>query len=182
MSWGEREHHIQSDVGDFKINPRWDDFGNWKLCNGRALTQTEIDAIIRSGIQSMWFFNYGWNLPDPRGRAIAIGGDGAGLTSRDPGTVTGTETHTITNSESAKHSHYVRVQHGANAGDVGGWSESTGNDFLFAATDRCSEYGFHPRKSGEHSSQPGMSTEGTNQPHNNMQPTIFLGNLFVYIG
>jgi microcystin-dependent protein len=140
------------------------DHNGFLVCDGRAISRTTYSALF-----AIIGTNFGagngsttFNLPDPRGRAIAASGSGAGLTARILGTSLGAENHTLTISEMPNHNHtvqgYVRTDYDAN--------------------DAFSNFS-------------GLDTGGSNyastfvgggQPHNNMQPTLFIGNLFIYAG
>ncbi len=171
------------DVGDFKMSLRSEDFKGWKLCDGRLLTPRETDLLEESGMADSWNQTYLLRLPDAEGRTIAAAGQVAsGLPNRAVGTRTGAETHTLTAAEMPKHNHQVRVQNGSNVGDVAGWAGNNNAEFLFGATDRTADYGVHYRTNSPTNANPGMAYSGGSEPHNNFQPTLFAGNLFVYIG
>ncbi len=168
---------LTPDVGDFKMSIRTEDFSGWKLCNGRLLTTRETGLIEEAGITNIWSQSYAVRLPDADGMTIA----GAGST-RAVGDRTGSESHTLTDAEMPRHNHMVRVQNGSNVGDVEGWVGHQNSDFLFGATDRNADYGVHYRINAPTSTNPAMAYSGGSEPHNNFQPTLFAGNLFVYIG
>ncbi len=170
------------EVGDFKMSIRKSDFGNWKICDGRDLTTEEYDIIMTDGLMGTWQTSFQHKRPDGRGRAIGAYGISSGGVERLPGEALGEDLTVMTMAQMPRHSHYVRVQKGAEVKDTAGWDDQAdGREFLFAATDRTTDYGLHYRKSND-TGNPGMSYEGNNMPQNNLQPTIFLGNLFVYIG
>jgi microcystin-dependent protein len=120
----------------------------------------------QSGVQSARSTPYGngngtttFNLPDPRGRTLGATGQGSGLTYRNKGLTVGEETHTLTESEMPSHSHsftsYV--------------ADNTATIFIGGSL-RLDPGG----------SSYGTSSTGGSQAHNNMQPTIFISNVFIY--
>lgn len=104
-----------------------------------------------------------FTLPDPRGRALAAMGAGSGLTNRPLGQSVGAETHTLSTNEMPSHSHDFKV-----GGGFGNSSYSYGGD---------SGYSWN---SGGYTER--TYNAGGGVAHNNMQPSIFLGNVFIYAG
>ncbi len=155
----------QNYIGDFKTSAQTANHGRWLLCNGQVvsrLTYSALFAII--GVT----FGTGdgattFTLPDCRGRVNASIGQGVGLTNRTLGQIIGAETHTLSTDEMPSHSHGQYVS--AN-------NSGSGIRRDYSSDGACSKY---PQ---------GISTDnaGGGLPHNNMQPTIFLGNTFIYAG
>ena len=105
-----------------------------------------------------------FNLPDLRGRTI-IGTDNMGGTSANVvngasylGIIGGAETHTLTVAEMPNHNHsfYAVGSQGTGNHNDGGTSNSIGTTFITT------------------------SSEGGDQPHNNMQPYITLNYIIKY--
>ena len=155
----------QNYIGDFKTSAQTANHGKWLLCNGQVvsrLTYSALFAIIGTafgnGNGSTTF-----TLPDCRGRVNASIGQGVGLTNRTSGQIIGAETHTLSTDEMPSHSHgqYVTAN-----------NSGSGIRRDYSSDGACSKY---PQ---------GISTDNTGGglPHNNMQPTIFLGNTFIYAG
>lgn len=102
-------HHGDMDVGDMKMTAREADWGDWLICDGRAVSRTTyLDLFVVTGIK----FGEGdglttFNLPDFRSRVpVGVGANpDAGLTARSVGQEVGAETHTLTIAELASHGH-----------------------------------------------------------------------------
>ena len=102
----EHLYHLNTHIGEYKISSRSNDFLGWLVCDGRSLdrqTYSLLYDIIGTSFGSSSPSTF--NLPDFRGRAMGICGQGAGLTNRSLGDVVGTETHTLTTNEIPSHTH-----------------------------------------------------------------------------
>lgn len=107
------------------------------------------------------------------GRALAASGNGAGLSNRTLGAFTGEEGHTLIvaempshnhggDTENATHSHtYVDSGSGSDTVQSGGGASVADNNGPTKTTD-----------SNTHKHD--IPNQGGNDPHNNMQPTVFL--------
>jgi microcystin-dependent protein len=152
-------------LGDYKPSARTADHSGWLLCDGRNLSRTTYSALFNiigtsfgGGDGSTTF-----TLPSPAGRALGIIGAGSGLTNRLLGTSLGAENHTLLISEMPSHTH-----------DIQGYFN------LSAGSDRqCLSKNIETAVPAEANR---AASRGGSQPHNNMQPTIFIGNLFIYAG
>lgn len=159
-------------IGDYKISGQSSNHGKWLLCNGQEVSRTTYSALFAiigtafgTGDGSTTFA-----LPDCRGRVNASIGQGVGLTGRTLGQVVGTETHTLSIGEMPSHNH------------IDG----------FAGVNSAGSFGVSPALTvaGNVNNQTGQSTvnhpftssSGGGEAHINMQPTIFLGNTFIYAG
>ena len=188
-------------VGDYKWSARVADFSGWLLCNGAAVSRTayaELFNIIGTS------FGAGngtttFNLPDMRGRVPGGVGTGAGLTARTMGNSVGYETHTLSASEIPSHTHSGTTassgshSHNTNAdGGQGGLGLVTanGNNTVIDTDGSGGElnvwttpYALTVDNNGAHTHT--FTTDGGTGgggAHNNMQPTLFLGNVFIYSG
>lgn len=183
-------------VGDLKWSTRSTDAYGWMVCDGRSLSVQEHPYLFDVIGYSFGGEDDTFNLPDPRGRVPGIIGAGSGLTSRDLGDVTGSERHTLsldempahthsgTTSENGSHTHtsnsttslglMTNSTGGSNTADSGDGGVGEPNVFASAvqlAIDSVSN----------HSHTYTTSTRGADASHNNMQPTIFLGNILIFV-
>lgn len=196
--------HYRPTVGDQKVSYVGVDHMGWLVCDGRAISRTTY-ALLFNVVGETFGAGDGsttFNLPDPLGRAIGIAGSGAGLTPRAIGDSVGTETHTLTIAEMPAHKHgSVDV-----TGDTNGNGQTTTNgahdhtgttdpagyaaashDVAISLTttgtaDNTGEHvhTFTTDSNGDHFHT--MGSTGGGQAHNNMQPTLFAGNMFIYSG
>ena len=156
-------------IGDIKQSAQTANHGKWYLCNGQALsrsTHSALFAIIGTsfgvGDDSTTF-----TLPDARGRVLGTSGQGSGLTNRTAGQVVGTETETLTVRQIPSHDHppsASAINQGIQfAGGGGG---------IFT----------NAYAGGSVNNGPNTGLRGGGASHNNMQPTLFIGNTFIYAG
>lgn len=156
----------------------------WLLCYGQAVSRTTyadlftvISTTYGTGDGSTTF-----NVPDLRGRVVAgldnMGGSDAGRLdlANTRGTTTGAQYHTLTTSEIPDHRHELRL----------GTAGATGYDDYAARANSGADAGFRTGKNRENTSGFGSNGYGstdttTDQPHNNMQPTMVL-NQIIYAG
>lgn len=184
------ERILQPVVGDFKISANTSDFNGWLICNGRSLNRTdypELFAVIGTtyGNSSSTTFN----LPDCRGRAVCASGQGVGLTNRALGATIGTETHTLTSAEMPTHNHEGTTSTNGNHShglilneDDGNSSHNLGQHPAGDADITSNPYTISTENAGSHNHTFTTDNRGLGQAHNNMQPSIFLGNVFIYSG
>ncbi len=166
-------------TGDYKYSAVTIDHSFWLLCDGRAISRSTYSTLF-SVIGTTFGAGNGsttFNLPDGRGRAIGIAGQGSGLTNRPIGTLTGTETHTLTKDEMPSHKHSITLSHELNGGK---------DDYGYPAVDITGPLVTHAETQPDNSisintgvGNP-LGSTGGGLAHNNMQPTFFGGNLFIH--
>lgn len=186
-------------VGDYKWSARNSDFSGWVLCDGRSLnriTYSELYAIIGTTFGSTSGTTF--KLPDCRGKVAGAAGQGLGLTNRAIGDTVGSETRTLNTSNLPSHTHTGTTDssgshtHNTNAdGGQGGYGLVTANGFstVIDTDDSGGElnvwttpYALTVDASGSHAHTFTTNATGDNAAFNIMQPTIFLGNVFIYSG
>jgi hypothetical protein len=134
-----------------------------------------------------WVAGCRMSMPKALGRALAIAGAGAGLTSRALGKAVGAETHTLSSGEQASMS-------------VSGTASVTGTASVSISKTRANDVSSDPpqgesvvtsngntgsnvtfSQSASVSASGSISgtASGSNGSHNNMQPTAFIGNAMV---
>lgn len=166
---------VNNYVGDYKFSAQTANHGSWLLCNGASISTTTY-----SGLFTLIGYNFGgsgasFNLPDMRGRVAGGVGTGSGLSTRTLGQNVGAETHTLSTSELPSHTHNLAVDATSSSGLIGGQQLSVfGRDGDFAWYNLCGVVGTPTF---------GVTgATGSNAAHNNMQPTLFVGNYFIYSG
>lgn len=146
-------------IGEIQIFPFAFAPRGWALCNGQLLPINQNQALF-----SLLGTTYGGDgkatfaLPDLRGRVPVHFGNGVTL-----GQSAGEETHTLTPAEMPTHTHAVMAGGEATAIPPAGnvWGSVAGQN-LYAATATAAMAGA------------AISTAGSSQPHNNMQPYAVL--------
>jgi microcystin-dependent protein len=180
-----------TNIGDIKWSAITYDSHGWLLCNGRSLSRTEYKKLFEViGTQFGSEDENSFNLPDCRSRVLGAIGQGDGLSNRTMGQQVGRETHTLIVSEIPSHNHSGTTgdythNHGGSTGQTGSAPESETvvgtvaaihSDASVAGTNTHS----HTIASDTHAHS--ISSQGGGQPHNNMQPTLFIGNVFIFAG
>lgn len=155
-------------VGDLKHSVRNADHNLWLLCDGRSLSRALYPSLF--DVIGTSFGNEDeltFKLPDCKGRVLGSVSDAHAL-----GDKVGSEVHQLTQDELPAHSH------GSNAvGGVGqpGLAFADGNSTL-----TNSDYTANNELNLVKTKALTISSTGANQAHNNMQPTLFVGNVFIY--
>lgn len=146
-------------------------------------------------------------LPDSRGRVEGVIGSGTGLTSRSMGDSVGAETHILTTAQLPSHTHTATTSSNGNhthgvtdnghthgmridATDDNNFTAQNNQDPVADSSNFCNvnfttsnTTGITGLQSnGEHSHTFTTNSTGGGGAHNNMQPTLFVGNMFIYSG
>jgi microcystin-dependent protein len=139
----------------------------WAFCNGQILSIAQNTALF-----SILGTTYGGNgqttfaLPNLQGRVPMHWGAGPGLTPRDLGETSGTETVTLISSQMPAHNHIV------NANTAAGTGTEPTNSFIAGVADANSGGLFPAFESTANTTLNPMAVgvAGGSQPHANMQP------------
>ena len=197
-------------IGDYKLSCRTDDFLGWLKCDGRVLSRTDYKHLF--DIIGTSFNNNdpsvdsnSFKLPDFRGRVLGMPGHGTSLTNRTMGVSIGAETHTLSTSEIPSHSHSASAStngsHTHTINDPGHTHTMTtiNDDFNNSGTSppgftqdsagtmtwniiNNNTTGITVNANGDHTHTITVQNTGGGQSHNNMQPTLFGANVFIFSG
>jgi microcystin-dependent protein len=189
--------HGKPTVGDYKFSAVGIDHLGWLVCDGRSVNVSDFRFLFDVIGYSFGGANDVFTLPNPAGRVPGTIGSGAGLTTRAIGDVTGTETHTLTVGELAIHNHGITDPgHIHNITDPGHthsyFNQPNSHEVAVSLTTTETADNVNVNQTTG-SSATGISVNisttgitinnnGSNAPHNNMQPTLFIGNVFIYSG
>ena len=127
------------------------------ICDGSQVSRTTYAALFALIGTSFGIGNGSttFNLPDFRGRVFGAIGQGTDLTNRVLGNIIGEENHTLTIAEIPNHDHAFLVN---NYSPGGGAVTNQGYS---------------------NASYKNTNSTGGGLSHNNMQPTLFAGNVFI---
>lgn len=141
----------------------------WAQCNGQLMPIAQNQALY-----SLLGTTFGGNgtttfgLPDLRGRVQVSQGQGSGLTPRNMGEVFGTETVTLQVSNLPAHTHTLSGNTTANADTA--LNNSIGGQV------------WAPVAPNTTANPNDVTSAGSDQPHNNIQPTLGIGYCISLVG
>ena len=192
-------------TGDTKSSFVDVDHLGWLRCNGRGLNTTMYNLLFQVIGYTFGGSGATFNLPDGQGRVI--GNKGTIVDACNPlgvlfpsGTVTGEVTHRLTIAEMPSHNHNSAAgspganttaagttssythNHGGTTGDGGNRVESETVSNVPGFTASVSGEGTHNHSIASDTHNHTIASNGGDQCHNNMQPTLFYGNMFIYCG
>lgn len=187
-------------VGDIKYSVRETNHNGWLICHGSSLSKSiynELYSVIQDKFTPVPNPNE-FNLPDTRGRVLCSSGQGVGLSNRITGQTTGAESVTLNVNQIPSHLHTGTTDsngshtHSSNAnGGYGGYGLCTSNGInTVIDTDNSpnelnvweNPTALTINSSGAHTHSFTTGNTGGGQSHDNMQPTLFVGNVFIYSG
>eukprot|EP01084_Bolivina_argentea_P290799 499630_1 len=169
-------HVYQHHIGDFKISAQASTHDNWLLCDGTSLNTTDYPQLFSVIGYMFGGSNSLFTLPDPTDRVIGIVGN-----SYAHGTMTGNDTISLTEENMPSHWHYLAASDSLyDTNTIYSYSESDRpylySDWLYSNWARTYQLqAGADSPNGFHSSSVGNGTS-----FNIVQPTLFIGNLFVF--
>jgi len=189
-------------IGDTKTSAALVDHMGWLLCDGRELSTSDYVQLFNMIGYQFGGSGSSFRLPDPQGRVLGIVGQ-ADVSSNTwaLGNISGEETHLLTLPEIPAHNHDIdgsdnRIANGVTSGngahthsigrrsnpDDGAYDPSDGHAAENSAITSNRSFLNYFDISGASNHQHEILSNGGSQRHNNIQPTIWIGNLFIYGG
>lgn len=179
------------EIGDYKRRAVSYSPGlGWLLCDGQAVSRATY-ALLFNVIGETFGVGDGsttFNLPNANGRVSVTAGSASGLTTRFVGDVFGEERTTLALNEIPAHNHTINHSHSHNhtVSDINpGGKTSVGGPSIFGGNRDVynSEETNTQTTSTQSLNYNGNSgNAGSGQSHNNLQPSIVDGFLFIYAG
>jgi microcystin-dependent protein len=170
--------HQRPMTGDTKTSALTVDHVGWLLCDGRLVNVSDYQFLFNT-----IYYKFGSNgdgtqfrLPDPAGRVLGYTGSGSGLTTRAMGSNFGTETHTLTVAEMPTHAHTI-----TDPGHTHSYN-SVAASLATVSGGPADNTELGNNTTGSNVTGITVNSNGGSNAHNNMQPTLFFGNLFIYSG
>ena len=169
--------HEKPVTGDIKMSFVGNDHLGWLKCDGRSLSNTAYALLYNVVGYQFGGSGASFNLPNPAGGVLGVVGQRAGAVSttlHGPGSEVGEETHVLTIPEMPAHTH-------------GGTTDSAGLNITNPITVVETVVAAHTTTAvqdndGTHTHTFTTASTGGSDPHNNMQPTLFIGNVFIFSG
>ena len=169
--------HEKPVTGDIKMSFVGNDHLGWLKCDGRSLSNTAYALLYNVVGYQFGGSGASFNLPNPAGGVLGVVGQRAGAVSttlHGPGSEVGEETHELTIAEMPEHRHT-------------GTTDAAGLNITNPITVVETVVAAHTTtavqdNAGTHTHTFTTSYQGSSDPHNNMQPTLFIGNVFIFSG
>lgn len=125
-----------------------------------------------------------FRIPDLRGQVIGgintSSNRNSSFTVRNLGDAVGAETHTLTVPEMPTHNHGITDPGHTHTGDkYNGQTQSTDNAF---GTESAADNVINTGSVNSATTGITINNTGDSQAHNNMQPTVFAGNTYIFAG
>ena len=188
--------HEKPLAGDTKTSFVNADHLGWLRCDGRELDKNSKYYNLLFQVIGYTFGGSGasFNLPNPGGKVT-----GSVNSTYPPGTDIGEYTHVLTIAEMPAHNHDTGVappgansvvagntssythSHGGSTGEAGNAIESESVSNVLPGA-QVSGSGTHSHTIASDTHSHTINSNGGNTAHNNIQPTLFIGNTFIYSG
>jgi microcystin-dependent protein len=199
-------------VGDYKFSVRTSDFHGWLLCDGRTMSVLDYPALGGIITDSFGDGGEGtFKLPDLRAR-VPAGISSNRPMGREFGSEThilslgemplhthtgvtasnGVHFHTGITASNGDHFHTGTTDGAGGAGSQGLAAAAGGNQVgedagthshtFTTSTTGAHTHTFTTNNEGQHAHTFTTNSTGNTEPHNNIQPTLYIGNLFIFAG
>jgi len=146
---------------------------NWAQCDGQILPISQNQSLF-----SILGTTYGGDgrtsfaLPEIRGRSALFWGSGSGLSTHVIGEKSGEQNVTLTQNQIPRHSHKLMVKR----------ADASMSDPAGKLLARSDENTYHPGGNPTPMNSSALSTAGSGQSHNNLQPYLALNFLIALRG
>jgi len=186
--------HEKPTVGDIKMSMYDKDHTGWLKCDGRSIDKYLYNQLFQTIGYKYGGSNLAFNLPNPKGRVLGVIGAGPGLTERTQGDTVGEEKHqlveaelpdlTLTSSDNGAHTHTHNCNGGVPGNSLSSYTgQNTQNGSVNPSPSEPDLYAAPVALTINNAANHNHTvTFGDNVAHNNMQPTMFVGNMFIYCG
>lgn len=181
--------HEKPVAGDTKTSFVNDDHLGWLRCDGRGLNTTAYNLLFQVIGYTFGGSGATFNLPDPAGKVT-----GSVNSTYPPGTDIGAATHTLTVAEMPSHNHGGTTgtsTTGITTNAPGGQGNlglciANGSNTVIDVDTSPGELNVWTTPAALVLTDPGhahtVASQGGGLAHNNIQPTLFIGNTFIYSG
>lgn len=183
--WMTYSAHQKPTVGDSKFSAVQYDHMGWLKCDGRLLNKVDFQFLFNVIGYSFGGSGDQFNLPNSSGRVPGVSGQG---TDSNNSTFTirlgdkiGEYVHTLTIPEMPTHSHTNNATgptpSGGGTGNGYGLMYQNGSNTMSATVNDGNEPNLYQSLIALT-----INNTGSSNAHNNVQPTIGMGNMFIYSG
>lgn len=177
-------------VGEIRAFPYYFTPVGWLECDGSSQSINQYAALFAT-IGTNWGgqpTNTTFRLPDLRGVALAGMGEGPGLSNYQMGHLYGAETVTLTQGTMANHDHQLQSQTAGTSRLIQPSAQALPNSSLYSyGTNNLAYPGYVPATATPAPTLAPMdprvlTSTGSGQPHNNVQPFLVLRYFINYDG
>lgn len=181
--------HQKPTVGDTKTSVISNDHMGWLKCDGRSVAVADFEFLFNVIGYSYGGSGSNFTLPNAAGRVPGIVGTGTDANSSTftiaLGSTIGEYQHTLTVAEMPTHNHGVTDPQHQHTGTTDAAGNETESENVFGGVGaNVSGAGTHTHTftTNLQSTAITINNTGGSNPHNNIQPTIGMGNMFIYTG